>query len=91
MLKRKRIFRYHMAAWNLGIINTTLFMKKNRKNSDFVENRQNKTDEYDTPMQEAYVSGYWANTSSNSLVGKLIRKGSAHRKERVNAEMGTVN
>lgn len=73
-------------------------------------------DEYDTPMQEAYISGfwdeivyfirnlfnasfktnpwsilnfldkgkfgaYWANTSSNSLAGKLIQEGSPHIKE----------
>ena len=38
-------------------------------------------DEYDTPMQEAYVNGYWANSSSNSLVGKLLHEGSGNIKE----------
>jgi hypothetical protein len=27
-------------------------------------------------LQEYGLSGYWANTSSNSLVGKLVREGS---------------
>ena len=32
-------------------------------------------------LQEYGLSGYWANTSSNSLVGKLVREGSPEIKE----------
>lgn len=39
-------------------------------------------DEYDTPMQEAYVDGYWANTSSNSVVGKLLREANSDIKQK---------
>lgn len=54
-------------------------------------------DEYDTLMQETYVGGYWANTSSNSLIGKLIREGDKNiklefetlmRGEAISAEIG---
>lgn len=57
-------------------------------------------DEYDTPLQEAYMSGYWeelnkrrfsaywANTSSNSLVGKLIREGDRDIKTAMESPFG---
>ena len=38
-------------------------------------------DEYDTPMQEAYIHGYWAATNGNALINKLIRTASAEIKE----------